>query len=415
MTRPLLLLGLLPWALFADTVWNAVPGRLLPPFFRHIGIMPLAENGLAPKLWEQYAKSVTAIVTPYDEVAAIGAKNRSHVHFLVDLGNWDFANREAMLKRAADVGKVPGRFAGWILSGNVGSMLTNPKEFDEFRKALDGAKKDTPLFLACRYEKGTSATNCLPPSLRSFFAGIVWDVRFPLGFDLACLGRATDANCRASVQEFYAGLLPARLEELKRDEWITSWSFRLPLSALALQGDPTRTLKALYAFFMNEPRGLHFLLAMDSGLSEKVQKKTAPYQQVGQFLQTVTTQFTQRNLDIGSDLETPAATNGREAPPAKGKAFGKDGWRVDFAQPFFLNRFVVRFLPADRPEALSVYAGDGEATYYLGRWKLPALTPSPTPVVLFTETFHFPRAKTLYFVPEKGKLTFGGGQGWPVK
>src|SRR5688572_9717686 len=133
---------------------SSLPGHILPPLFRHFGLMPMGAPNLSHALWKDFAGKVTTVVLPLEEVdgGKLEAAN-THLHYFVDAGKWDLATGGALLKRMRERFPKRGWTAGWLLNGDVGAMVTNLREFAEFRKQVDSIRPGTPVYIACPNRK----------------------------------------------------------------------------------------------------------------------------------------------------------------------------------------------------------------------------------------------------------------------
>ncbi len=404
----LLLLSLPAVSPAAPRTARGYSGQALPPIFRQVGLVPMGAPKLAEALWTDFDGKVSLVVYPVEEIDSRKvAPEMSRLHYLIDGGRWELSQSEALLKRLQEKSPAKGRSSGWILNGDVGSMVTNLREFAAFCKKLDAIRPEAPLYLSCR--SGTAPETCLPRSLYPFVRGVVWDVSFQDKEEAACLVAATGA-CRDRAEKFFESLNPTA----PGASMAPAWSIRVPLMALAQLGEPLKILKALYARFLNDGSSSLLLLGVDAATAKKVLSDSAPYQGVRDWLIELTQLHLERNVDLASNLENPYPMEGGSLLPETSK-LEADGIEGSFRKPFALTRLTVTFAPSQRPKQLRVYFGDGEGEYYIRSFVLPPLSKNDRPETIFTQPLFFAGVHKIVVKAEGGKLNAVSAMGWPMK
>ncbi len=382
-------------------------GQSLAPVFRHIGLMPMGDPGLAQTLWRNFDRAVTTIVFPFEELdaAKLEAAN-TRLHFIADAGKWELKQSEPLLKKLQAKFPKTGWTGGWIFNGDLGSIVTNLREFDEFRKKLDTIRSGPLVYLACR--PGQTAAECLPKSVQPFLAGMVWDLTFKGRDEATCLVHAD--KCKGEAEAFFERLRDSDDTAARSP----SWSLRVPLMLLAQVGNPLELLQALYARFNNEIHSVHFFVGVDAATAHKVLKNEPPYRGVRDWLAQVTRWQLERNADLGSNIENLYQSEGNPYHPEATK-LSVDRLEATFREPFAMTRFTVTLDPGNRPKRLQVYGGDGNQLFYLRSFRLAVLGPKDRPEKIFTENVYFPRLKRFVVKNEGGRLNAIGALGWPLK
>ncbi len=383
--------------------WPVVSGKWLPPFFRHIALAPIGESGFSARLWKDFENKVTTVVFPYEDLSPDMVSQNSSMHFFTDLGRWDLRTSELLIEKVNK--KVPrnGWSGGWILNGDLESMVTNLREFEAFRKKLDAIRPGSPLYLACPISENPAQESCLPKSLEPFFFGVIWDVAFHTKNELECLSNAL--HCSLQSEQFWSRFrnVSATSKEGR------PWSVRFALTSVAALGKPNEVIQAFYSYFINEPHSVHLMLAVDAPVAKKIAAGEAPFANVKTTLTNLSAQQVARNMDLASDIESPLFNEGKIQIPKSTKLTSEGGVDMAFSLPFAMTRYTLIFDAKQVPNSVSIFADDGESVFFIKKIRLPK---QKTPYKMYTEAIFFPWVKRLVFKPEKGRLQGAASTGW---